>query len=94
MSNKQKKYTGEFKLQVVIESYAGGNASETAVKHGIHLTQLNNWRKQLLSQGSEIFKKGNGLKSEAQRKIEQMEKTIGRLALQNDIFKKTEELLS
>jgi transposase len=93
MSNKQKKYTGEFKLQIVVESYASGNISETAAKHGVHMTQLNNWRRQLLSQGNEIFKKGVGGKSDEQRKIEQMEKTIGRLALQNDILKKTAELL-
>jgi len=94
MSKKPKTYTGDFKLQVVIESYASGSASDTAAKHGIHITQLNNWRRQLLSQGADIFKKGQGVKSEEQRKIEQMEKTIGRLALQNDILKKTEELLS
>ena len=94
MSKKQKNYTGEFKLQIVIESYAGGNASETAAKHGVHMTQLNNWRRQLLSQGADIFKKGQGGKSDDQRKIEQMENTIGRLALQNDILKKTAELLS
>ncbi|MFC1596174.1 transposase [Candidatus Margulisiibacteriota bacterium] len=94
VSKKQKNYTGDFKLQVVIESYASGNASETATKHGVHMTQLNAWRRQLLSQGADIFKRGKGGKSDDQRKIEQMEKTIGRLALQNDILKKTEELLS
>jgi transposase-like protein len=94
VSKKQKKYTAEFKLQIVIESYATGSVSETAAKHGVHVTQLNNWRRQHLAQGATLFTKGRGGKSDEQRKIDQMEKTIGRLALQNDILKKTAELLS
>ena len=70
MSKKQKTYTGEFKLQIVVESYANGSVGETAAKHGVHVTQLNNWRRQLLSQGGDIFKKSTAGKSDEQRKIE------------------------
>ena len=94
MSKKQRKFTAEFKLQAVVESYASGNISETAAKHGLHITQLTNWRKQLLTQGADIFQHGKNGKSDEQRKIEQMEKNIGRLALENDILKKTEELFA
>lgn len=89
----QKKYSPEFKLNAVLESFATGNASATAAKHGVHLTQLTTWRKQLVAQGADIFKRGAGGKSEEQRKIEQLERTLGKLAFQNDLLKKTEELL-
>jgi transposase len=89
----QQKFSAEFKLNAVLESYATGNISETAARHGVHITQLTNWRKQLLTDGAGIFKRGASGKTEEQRKIEAMEKTIGRLAFQNDILKKTAELL-
>jgi len=44
---KQRKFTPEFKLNAVLESYATGNASATAARHNLHITQLNNWKKQL-----------------------------------------------
>ena len=89
----QKKFEPGFKLNVVLESYINGNMSATAAKHGVHVTQLNNWRKQLLIMGAEIFKRGATGKTEDQRTIEQMERTIGKLVFQNDLLKKTEELL-
>ena len=89
-----KKYTGEFKLNVVLEAYASGNFSETAGRHGVHMTQLNNWKRQLLDQGKAAFASNTDRKSDEQRKIEQLEKALGRMAFENDILKKTEELLS
>lgn len=89
----QKKFNPEFKLNAVLESYINGNVSATADKHGVHVTQLNHWRKHLLTQGAEIFKRSMTGKSDEQRKIEQMERTIGKLVFQNDLLKKVEELL-
>ena len=89
-----KKYTAEFKLNTVLEGYATGNFSETAGKHGIHMTQLNNWKRQLLEHGKAAFASNTARKTDDQRKIEQLEKTLGRLAFENYILKKTEELLS
>jgi len=86
-------HSAEFKLNVVLEAYANGNFSDTAARHGIHITQINNWKRQLLTRGKEIFEYGQASRSTEQRKIDQMERTIGRLALQNDILKKTQELL-
>lgn len=91
----KKKFTDEFKLNTVLEGYATGNFSDAAARNGVHLSQISRWKQLLLEKGSMVFKVGKtSVKSEAQIKFEQMEKTIGRLALENDILKKTEELLS
>lgn len=90
---KPRKFSPEFKLNVVLESYARGNVSATAERNGIHVTQLNSWRKQLLQQGVKAFLPENKRKPEQERKIEELEKIIGRLTIQNEILKKTQELL-
>jgi len=91
---KQRKFSPEFKLNVVLESYAGGNISATANRHSLHITQIRNWRKQLLSQGTKAFMPMRKRMTADQRKVEQLEKIIGRLTIQNELLKKTQELLS
>ena len=47
----------------------------------------------LLRRGLELQVPGNTRERKKMQKIDQMEKTIGRLALENDILKKTQELI-
>jgi hypothetical protein len=54
-------HSAEFKLNVVLEAYANGNFSDTAARHGIHITQINNWKRQLLTRGKEIFEYGQAV---------------------------------
>jgi len=90
----KKKFTNEFKLNTVLEGYARGNFSDVAARHGVHMSQIARWKQQLLTKGSMVYEsRKSGIQSEIQLKMEQMEKTIGRLALENDILKKTQELL-
>ena len=89
----KQKFTNEFKLNVVIEGYATGNFSQVSARHGVHMTQIAKWKQQLLGSGNAIYGSKKSNRSEEQIKIDQMEKTIGRLALENDILKKTQELI-
>ena len=90
---KKQKFTNEFKLNVVIEGYATGNFSQVSARHGVHMTQIAKWKQQLLGSGNAVYGSKKSNRSEEQVKIDQMEKTIGRLALENDILKKTQELI-
>ena len=89
----KQKFTNEFKLNVVIEGYATGNFSQVSARHGVHMTQIAKWKQQLLGSGNAVYGSKKSNRSEEQVKIDQMEKTIGRLALENDILKKTQELI-
>ena len=89
----KQKFTNEFKLNVVIEGYATGNFSQVSARHGVHMTQIAKWKQQLLGSGDAVYGSKKTNRSEEQVKIDQMEKTIGRLALENDILKKTQELI-
>ena len=89
----KKKFTDEFKLNIVLEGYATGNFSQVSARHGVHMSQIARWKQQLLKSSNAIYGMGTSNRSEEQIKIDQMEKTIGRLALENDILKKTQELI-
>lgn len=82
-------------MMVVLESYASQNASETANRHGIHITQLNAWRKQLKRQSEEVFKSRSGRNQHSSKtEKEELEKIIGKQAIQIELLKKATELLS
>ena len=89
----KQKFTNEFKLNVVIEGYTTGNFSQVSARHGVHMTQIAKWKQQLLGSGDAVYGSTKSNRSEEQVKIDQMKKTTGRLALENDILKKTQELI-
>ena len=90
----KKRFSSEFKLNAILEGYATGNFSQVAARNNVHMSQINRWKQQLLGSGDMVFGSPRSTRTEEQIKIDQMEKTIGRLALENDILKKTRELLN
>jgi transposase-like protein len=91
---KPRTFKPEFKLNIVLEAFATGNFAGTAAKHGIHISQINNWKKQLLVSGAEIFKSSRVKKSHQQSQLDELKRIIGDLTIENQILKKTAELLS
>jgi transposase-like protein len=93
--NSRKKYTAQEKFALVYESYVTGDLQGTASRHGVHVNMLNKWRSHMKAHGSGIFERGIGKgKSQEDQRIEQLEKIIGRQAIQIEVLKKTEELLN
>jgi len=84
----KRKFNKNFKFNVVLESFISGNAAATAARHDIHISQLNNWRKQLKTQGPEIFEFRKSNKTNEQREIEQLQNIIGKITIENHILKK------
>jgi transposase-like protein len=95
MRQTHKEYTPEFKLRTVIESYASGNMAATAARASIHITQLNKWRNQLKQNAQVVYasKKGRNQHS-VNSKEEELEKIIGKQAIEIAILKKASELLA
>lgn len=89
-----RKFSEEFKFNIVLESFISGDMAATAARHNIHVSQLNNWRKQLKAEGPKLFTFRRGKGSEAQRQLDQLEKIIGRLTIENQILKKTQEMIT
>ena|SRR3989344_4546019 len=89
-----RKFSTDFKFNVVLESFITGNLAATAARHNIHITLLNNWRKQLKNEGPKLFAFRKSHASQEQRNNDQLEKIIGRLTIENQILKKTQEMIT
>ena len=68
----KKRFTNEFKLNVVLEGYATGNFSQVATRHGVHMSQIARWKQQLLQSGKAVYGSRTSNRSEEQIKIDQM----------------------
>lgn len=93
----KRNWTAEQKMAIVLQGLKGDSAvTEVCRQHGITSTLYYQWRDRFLEGGQSVLAaKGNssGRQQELQSKIRELERIIGRLTVQNEILKKTEELL-
>lgn len=92
---KRDKYTSKQKLEIVLE----GLREETSItelcrKYEISSSMYYKWRDLFLRKGEEIFANRGNFASERVYidKIREMERVIGRLVLENEVFKKVDSL--
>ncbi|NJK71222.1 transposase [Candidatus Gracilibacteria bacterium] len=92
MSQSRKSYSDEFKFQVVLETFTSDHTIESICrKHGIHMTQINQWRKAFKEHGHTIFSLKRthlGKKSSPDKDPTELTRIIGELTIQNQILKK------
>lgn len=93
--NKRNKYTSKQKIEIVLEGLKNETSiTEVCRKYGISSSMYYKWRDLLLRKGEEVFANQGNFASEKAYidKIREMERVIGRLALENEILKKTDTL--
>ncbi len=87
---KRKNYSKEFRAKVALEALKGQKtANEIASEYGVHVSQINTWKKQLLEAAPEIFSRGRdreAVEQEAER--DRLYRKIGRLQVEVDWLKK------
>jgi transposase len=87
---KRRRFTKEFKAKVALEAIKGQRtANEIAQEFGVHVNQINLWKKQLLEAAPEVF--GNGKVQEAKRietERDQLYRKVGQLQVEVDWLKK------
>ena len=90
MSNKRKQYSAQFKFKVALEAAKGlKTRSEIAAEFEVHPMQVSQWKKQLLSDGSELFgRKNRKSKSPDRPNEDQLYEQIGRLKMELEWLKK------
>ena len=94
MSKSPRKFSKFFKFTAVLESYIEGNVAACASRHGVHVTQLNSWRKVFKLKGPDIFEGPRTKTSEKNDQIAQLEQIIGRLTIENQLLKKVHRMLT
>lgn len=85
----RRKFTPKFKTKVVLEALKERHSlAEIAQKYQIHPTQISSWKRDFLSGADQVFEKGRTDKrSEAEKRNDQLLKTIGGPKVENDFLK-------
>lgn len=87
---KRNAFSAEFKAKVAIEAIKGHRTvSELASEFGVHATQINTWKKQLLKESVDIFKKGRKHREQDQEaEKDRLYRQVGKLQVELDWLKK------
>ena len=87
MALKRRRFTREFKLQVVREVEAGKSPAQAAREHQVHPTLIIRWRKEHLQYAERAFT-GNGRLYKDEARTAELERMIGQLTMENALLKK------
>jgi transposase len=83
----RRKFTREFKLQVLIEIAAGKSVAQAAREHQLHPTLIGRWQKQHRQYSDRAFA-GNGPAYTDEARVAELKRMIGLLTMENDLLKK------
>ena len=87
MSKKRTQYSSEFKARVALAAIRGDETiPQLAVRYGIHPTQINNWRRQLIEQAAELFSRNTGTSKENGQTTDDLHRVIGQLTVERDFL--------
>ncbi len=87
---KRKNFTKEFKAKVALEAIKGvRTANEIASEFGIHASQVNQWKKQLLDGAGDLFDRKKGKKDQSvENQRDLLYQKVGQLQVELDWLKK------
>lgn len=87
---KRKTFSSDFKAKVAITALKGQQTvNEIAAEFGVHPTQVNAWKKQLLESSSDVFGKGRQKReADFEDERDKLYNQIGRLKVEVDWLKK------
>jgi transposase-like protein len=90
MKKERKSYTASFKAKVALEAIKGQKTiNEIASAFEVHPNQVTQWKKQAVSQLSEIFSNGRARSAAADEELRnQLYQQIGQLKVELDWLKK------
>jgi putative transposase len=90
MKKQRKSYTAAFKAKVALEAIKGQRTTnEIASAYEVHPNQVTQWKKQAVSQLSEIFSNGRARADAAEEELRnQLYQQIGQLKVELDWLKK------
>lgn len=88
MGLKRRRFTKEFKLQVVRGIEAGKAPAQVAREHEIHPTLISKWQRQHQHDAERAFA-GNGHTYTDEARRAELERIVGQLTLENAFLKKS-----
>jgi len=96
MRRKQRTFTPEFKFQVVMDYLTGKKRRvEVLREHELNDGTLDRWIKQFEEKGHQVFAGGEpGAESAQAQRIAELERLVGRQALEIEVLKKASSILT
>ena len=95
MGRKPRTYSAEFKLDTVMEGLQGKKSiAQICRERGIKDTLYYKWRDVFLERATDVFESpGNTEVQEKEKRIAELERMLGKMAMENDILKKAKNWL-
>jgi transposase len=86
----RKTHTTQFKTKVALEAIREQKTvNELTAEYGVHATQINTWKKQILSAIPDVFpRKNNKVEQDQQGLVDELYRQIGQLTVERDWLKK------
>jgi transposase-like protein len=96
MTKKRRQYTANFKFKIALEALGEAKTiNEIASKYGVHPTMVRNWKKQLMSEGADVFQRTTKRKTpELGVNEAELYEQIGRLKMELEWLKKKADQFS
>jgi transposase-like protein len=89
MTTKRRKFSPAFKVQMVLELLTGEKGLlEASREYQIKDSVLSRWRQEFLERAPQVFEQPGPISDPKDDRIAELERLVGRLALQVDMAKK------
>ena len=86
---KRRRFSAEFKVKVVLELISGEKGlMEASREYEIKHTVISRWKQEFLERAPQVFEQPGKKIDPKDQEIEELERMVGRMALQLDIAKK------
>ena len=90
---KRRQFTAAFKAQVVLELLSGSKSvAEAAREHRVKPEIISRWRRQFLENAASVFEKSTAAGGEAEARIAELERALGRKTMELEAAKKASTL--
>jgi transposase len=90
----RRQFTAEFTAQVVLELLSGAKSSaELCREHQLASSVRADWKAHFLARAASLFKSPDRRDHQDATRVAELERVVGRLALENDILQKATNLL-
>jgi transposase-like protein len=92
---KRRTFTAEYKFETVLEALRGEkSAAQICREREINENLLSRWKAEFVASGAQVFENGkNGQRDESEARVAELERLVGRQALELEILKKAGGLL-
>ena len=87
MSRKRKQYISEFKAKVALAALKNEETVvQLAARYEVHPTMIHTWKRNLLEGAADIFDKGQKKDKQAEAKVDELYRHIGKLKVERDFL--------